>query len=95
MQPNERWQVDITHWPLADGTEICKWINDHSRLCLASTAAAVFTAPAIDRLYQALAAAYGHPAGVLTDNGSVHTGRYRGGGRVVNRRLVWVHGTRG
>ena len=26
-QPNERWQADITHWPLADGThaEICNW----------------------------------------------------------------------
>jgi transposase InsO family protein len=84
-QPNERWQVDITHWPLADGTdiEICNWLDDHSRLCLASTAAEVFTAPAIDRLYRATAAGYGDPAGVLSDNGAVFTGRYRGQGRVV------------
>src|SRR4051794_40293364 len=49
-QPNERWQTDTTHWPLADGTdtEICNWLDDHSRYCLASTAARVFPAPAID-----------------------------------------------
>src|SRR3954469_19790792 len=46
-QPNERWQSDITHWRLADGTdaEICNWLDGHSRFCLASTAAAVFTSP--------------------------------------------------
>ena len=85
VQPNERWQADITHWPLADGTaaEICNWLDDHSRYCLASTAATVFTAPAIDRLYTALATLHGDPAGVLTDNGAVFTGRYRGRGRVA------------
>ena len=30
-QPNERWQTDITHWTLADGTdvEILNWLDDH------------------------------------------------------------------
>jgi transposase len=58
-QPNERWQADITHWPLADGTdaEICNWLDDHSRYCLAGTTAAVFTAPAIDRLFRTAGAA--------------------------------------
>lgn len=84
-QPNERWQVDITHWPLADGTdtEICNWLDDHSRYCLASTAAPVFTAPAVDAAYRASAAQHGDPAQVLTDNGAVFTGRYRGAGRVA------------
>ena len=84
-QPNERWQADITHWPLADGTdaEICNWLDDHSRYCLASTTAAVFTAPAIDGLFRTIAAQHGDPAGVLTDNGAVFTGRYRGHGRVA------------
>jgi transposase len=29
-QPNERWQSDITHWPLADGSdvEVLNWIDD-------------------------------------------------------------------
>jgi transposase len=37
-QPNERWQADITHWHLDDGTtvEILNMIDDHSRLCIAS-----------------------------------------------------------
>src|SRR5215213_7075426 len=85
VQPNERWQVDITHWRLADGTdvEIGNWLDDHSRYCLGSAAAPVFTAPAVDRLYRDLAAEHGDPAGVLSDNGAVFTGRYRGGGRVA------------
>ena len=37
-QPNERWQPDITHWRLADGTdvEIMNIIDDHSRLGVAT-----------------------------------------------------------
>jgi transposase len=32
-QPNECWQSDFTHWPLADGTdaEVISWLDDHSR----------------------------------------------------------------
>jgi transposase len=39
-QPNERWQADITHWRLADGSEveILNILDDHSRLCLATDA---------------------------------------------------------
>jgi transposase len=37
-QPNERWQVDTTHWVLADGTdiEILNQLDDHSRLIVGS-----------------------------------------------------------
>ena len=33
-QPNECWQSDFTHYPLADGTdtEILSWLDDHSPL---------------------------------------------------------------
>lgn len=43
-QPNQRWQTDITNWTLADGTdlEILHWLDDHSRLLLASTARRVW-----------------------------------------------------
>src|SRR5882762_9837833 len=43
-QPNERWQSDITHWRLADGSgvEILNILDDHSRLCLAGRARTVF-----------------------------------------------------
>jgi Integrase core domain len=41
--PNERWQADITHWPLAGGkeVEIINVIDDHSRLLVACDARAV------------------------------------------------------
>jgi transposase InsO family protein len=84
-QPNERWQTDITHWPLADGTdvEILNIIDDHSRLCLASIARPVFKGPDVDRVYRQTAAHYGDPKILLSDNGAVFTGRYRRHGRVV------------
>jgi transposase len=36
--PNECWQSDVTHWRLGDGTEveIVNFIDDHSRLAVAS-----------------------------------------------------------
>lgn len=84
-QPNERWQADITHWPLADGSdvEILNIIDDHSRLCVASTARPVFKAADVDTCFQRSLAAWGDPASVLSDNGAVFTGRYRGTGRVA------------
>ena len=44
--PNELWQADITHWPLADGSdaEIPNILDDHSRLLAASTARRIFKA---------------------------------------------------
>ena len=84
-QPNERWQTDLTHWTLADGTdvEVINWIDDHSRLCLASTARRGFTAGDVEVSYRDTADAYGDPASVLSDNGAVYTGRYRGRGVVA------------
>jgi transposase InsO family protein len=84
-QPNERWQADITHWTLADGTdvEICNWLDDHSRLCLDSHALRVFKGPDVDRRFRETADTHGNPASLLTDNGAVFTGRSRGRGRVA------------
>jgi transposase InsO family protein len=84
-QPNERWQLDITHWPLADGTdtEILNILDDHSRLCLASHARTVFKARDVEAAFTKAAAAYGNPASLLSDNGAVFTGRYRRQGRVA------------
>jgi transposase len=68
-QPNERWQTDITHWPLADGTdaEILNILDDHSRLCVASRAQRVFKAADVDRCYRDAAQIYGDPASLLSD----------------------------
>jgi transposase InsO family protein len=84
-QPNERWQADITHWALADGTdvEICNWLDDHSRYCLEARTQLVFKGRDVDRRFRAIAAEHGDPASVLTDNGAVFTGRSRGHGRVA------------
>ena len=45
-QPNERWQQDVTHWRLADSTqvEILNVIDDHSRFLIGSEARHVFKA---------------------------------------------------
>jgi transposase InsO family protein len=86
--PNERWQADITHWPLADGTEaeILDVIDDHSRLLVASTARTIFKAgDVVTALHQAINA-HGRPEKLLTDNGAVFTGRFRGQGWVALER---------
>ncbi len=98
-QPNERWQLDVTHWALADGSgaEILNIIDDHSRLCVGSDALAVFKGHDVDVSFRKAAATYGDPAGVLSDNGAVFTGRSRGGGRVAlevtlnHRRIRFRH----
>jgi transposase InsO family protein len=84
-QPNERWQLDVTHWALADGTdvEILNLLDDHSRVCVGSHTLPVFKAGDVDDCFRKAAASYGDPASMLSDNGAVFTGRSRGGGRVV------------
>jgi len=84
-QPNECWQADVTHWALADGTdvEILNIIDDHSRYLLASITRSVFKAHNVDEVFRASAATHGNPASLLTDNGAVFTGRYRRHGRVA------------
>lgn len=68
-QPNERWQTDITHWALSGGVdvEIINFIDDHSRLCLASVARPVFKAPDVDAVFRQATARFGDPAKVLSD----------------------------
>jgi transposase InsO family protein len=68
-QPNECWQSDFTHWPLADGTdvEILNWLDDHSRLLLACTAHPRVTGPLVVTSFLTTIAAYGTPTATLTD----------------------------
>jgi transposase InsO family protein len=67
--PNECWQADFTHYPLADGTgtEILCWIDDHSRYALHLTAHHRVTGPAVLAEFRAAVAAHGAPAPALTD----------------------------
>ena len=92
--PNELWQADITHWPLADGTdaEILNIVDDHSRLLAASTARAIFKASDIVADLHGAMARYGRPEKMLTDNGAVFTGIYRGRGWVALERELTALG---
>jgi len=80
-QPNECWQADFTHYPLADGTgtEILTWLDDHSRYALSVTAWHRVTGPVVLATFRATAKRYGPPASTLTDNGMVFTTRLSGG----------------
>ena len=86
--PNELWQADITHWQLVDSqpVEILDIIDDHSRLLTGSTARAVFKAGDVVADLHAAIARYGRPERLLTDNGAVFTGHYRGRGWVALER---------
>jgi transposase len=79
--PNERWQADITHWRLAEGTEIeiLNVIDDHSRFLIASVAKPIFKAADVVAAFHAAAGAHGLPASLLTDNGAVFTAAPRKG----------------
>jgi transposase InsO family protein len=79
--PNECWQSDFTHYPLAGGTdtEILTWLDDHSRYALSVTAHARVTGPAVLQAFRAACAQHGVPASTLTDNGMVFTTRLSGG----------------
>ena len=80
-QPNECWQSDFTHYPLADGTdaEILTWLDDHSRQALSVTAHRRVTGPIVLAAFRGAVARYGVPASTLTDNGMVFTTRLSGG----------------
>ena len=54
--PNECWQSDFTHYPLAGGagTEILTWLGDHSRYALSITAHVRVTGPAVLAAFRAV-----------------------------------------
>jgi transposase InsO family protein len=79
--PNECWQADFTHYPLAGGAdcEILTWLDDHSRYVLSLTAHVRVTGPAVLGAFRSAVASHGAPASTLTDNGLVFTTRFAGG----------------
>ena len=94
--PNERWQMDVTHYSLASGqqVEILNVIDDHSRLCVASRCSPVFTSRRVVQVFTDAGSAWGYPEKVLSDNGAVFTaslpgrGRGDGGGAIGTWDLV-------
>jgi transposase InsO family protein len=79
--PNECWQSDFTHYPLAGGadTEILAWLDDHSRYLLRITAHHRVSGTTVVAAFRAAVADHGIPASTLTDNGLVFTTRFAGG----------------
>lgn len=87
--PNEMWQADVTHWCLADGeqVEILNLIDDHSRLFLSSQAFSTVKAVDVVNVFHKAAQLNGLPASLLSDNGAVFTGFYRGGKVLLESEL--------
>ncbi len=79
--PNQCWQADFTHYPLADdtGTEILSWLDDHSRYALRVAAHRRATGHTVVSEFRAAAGQHGIPASTLTGNGMVFTTRLSGG----------------
>ncbi len=79
--PNEMWQADITAWQLVDGSvvEILNLIDDHSRLFLGSDAYPRVKAADVVQSFRRAGQLHGLPESLLSDNGAVFTGSYRGG----------------
>jgi transposase InsO family protein len=84
--PNECWQADFTHYPLAVphdppacDAEVLTWLDDHSRYALHVTAHQPVTGPIVADRFLAAVARFGVPASTLTDNGMVFTTRFAGG----------------
>ena len=87
--PNESWQSDVTFWELAHGTkvEILNFLDDFSRVCVASRVLSVTNSPdVVAALYEA-GSAWGLPASLLTDNGAVYTAAYRHGYSALESEL--------
>jgi transposase InsO family protein len=77
--PMQLWQLDVTASAfLDDGTEvkIVTGIDDHSRYCVIARAVMRATARPVCRAFVEAMAVYGVPEEVLTDNGTVFTGRF-------------------
>jgi transposase InsO family protein len=92
-QPNELWQSDFTEWHLTTGrkVEILNFIDDHSRLLLASRAFPVVTGPAVISTFLAATQRHGTPATVLTDNGAVYNAISRQGRTAFESLLDDLH----
>jgi transposase InsO family protein len=87
--PNETWQTDITHWQLSGGqhAEILNFIDDHSRLFLASDAYPTTKAQDVVDSFHKAASLHGLPASLLSDNGAVFTASPRHGKVLLQSEL--------
>ena len=90
--PNELWQSDVTHWHLADGSEVevCSWLDDHARYLLGATAFRRVDGDDVVATFCAAGEAHGWPAATLTDNGAIYTSRFTGGRNAFEYLLAYL-----
>lgn len=88
--PNECWQSDVTSFKLADSTEveIVNFIDDHSRVAVASKAFRSAKASGVLEVFQSAGEKWGLTASLLTDNGCVYTTWHRGGSNVMQTQML-------
>jgi transposase InsO family protein len=98
--PNETWQLDATPWQLANGSpvEILNFLDDRSRVCVASTCFLSVKAPDVVEVFYSASNRFGLPASLLSDNAAVFTGRQRRGKVILELELerlgiVFKHST--
>jgi len=87
--PNQLWQIDATHWALADTSpvEILNLIDDHSRLVVASVAFDTVKAADVVAVFHGAAQRCGYPAALLSDNAAVFSGGSRQGKVLLESEL--------
>ncbi|GLZ56421.1 DDE-type integrase/transposase/recombinase [Actinomycetospora sp. NBRC 106378] len=92
--PNALWQIDGTELALDDGTKatVIQILDDHSRLDVACHAARSENSTDVLLALQRAFADYGHPACVLSDNGTAFSGKRRAWPLVEMERLLAGHG---
>ncbi len=92
-RPNELWQIDAMDWALADGTEVAiiSVLDDHSRYCAAAAVTASATREDAIAAFDRAAAELGLPQAVLSDRGTIFTGRTTGC-IVAFERHLWALG---
>ena len=75
--PDELWQSDFTHWPIATvpGAVVVSRLDDRSRNPLHARAFATVTMDDVQATFLQACAEHGIPARTLTDNGTVYTTR--------------------
>lgn len=75
--PDELWQSDFTHWPIATvpGAVVVSRLDDRSRSLLHARAFATVTMDDVQAAFLQACAEHGIPARTLTDNGTVYTTR--------------------